>query len=133
MLSNRASKQHKNCILLCFQAAITQAAIMVSCSFFNFWRYCNSTSWIMKKAHVTFFTWSCKITWQTKSIVSLLMTTKLDSLATYLYKLISVKSHDPLFLWSCEIIWQITNISPQPQYLGPTELAGWFPTMRKFH
>ena len=48
-------------------------------------------------------TWSCKITWQTKIIISVSTTTvsmtiKLDRMVTYLDGLLPIKSH---YLWSC--------------------------------
>ena len=63
------------------------------------------------KSRDTLITWSCKITWQTKTIIS------------HLDGLLPIKSHDSLIMWLCEITRQTkTIISPLSQYLLPPNL-----------
>ena len=78
-------------------------------------------------------TWSCEVTWQTKTTISPLpvfMATKHGRMAT-LEKLLLIKLYDRLIMWSSKITWQTkANISPLPQYLRPflrVTLSGSFP------
>ena len=64
------------------------------------------------KSHDPLITWSCKITWQTKFIITPLpkvaMTRKLGRMVTltYLEGLLTIKSHNALITWSCKFTWQ---------------------------
>ena len=56
--------------------------------------------------------WSCKVTWQTKTIISLLrvfMATKLGRMIASLDGLLPIMSHDPLITCPCEIWWSLTG------------------------
>ena len=74
-------------------------------------------------------TWSCKVTWQTKIIISLLpqrfwppnLAGWLTLMASCLKSLIK-----PLITLSCEITWQTKIIvSSLPQCLWPPDVARW--------
>ena len=88
------------------------------------------------KLYHAFITWSCKATWQSKTIIIQLP----QCLCHQFWKdgklswwTPTRKSNDPLIRWSCEITWQTkTVIFPLGQCIRPPNLAGcwltlWFP------
>ena len=81
--------------------------------------------------------WSYEITWQTKTIISLLLQClRLSSMAGWWFnlRLLPIKSHDPLIVWACKITWQTkTIISPVPQCLWLPNLTEWWHTMWSSH
>ena len=83
--------------------------------------------------------WSCKITWQTKTIISLLPQCPQPQnlggwLVTYHELLPPMKSHNHLITWSCKMTWQSkTVLSTLPQCLWPLSLEAWWLTMAGFH
>ena len=103
------------------------------------WQDGNLSWWApTHKVTKTINTWSCKVSWQSKTIISplpqLLWLPKLGRLVIYFEELLSIYWHDLLFTWSCEIPWQTKNIiSPLPQYLLSANLARCWQTMRSSH
>ena len=79
-----------------------------------------------RKSHESLITWSYKITWQTKTIISpatiVPMTPKLGRVMTNLEDLLSIILFYPLVTWPCKITWQnkIILISPLPWCLSPS-------------
>ena len=77
------------------------------------------------KSHDTLITWSCKITWQSKTVISSLCL--LEVLPT-------IKSYNALITWSCKVMWQAkTIISLLPDCLWPPNFAGWYLTLTGFY
>ena len=79
------------------------------------WKDGNLSWWApTHKVTKTINTWSCKVSWQSKTIISplsqLLWLPKLGRLVIYFEELQSIYWHDLLFTWSCEITWQTKNI-----------------------
>ena len=79
------------------------------------WKDGNLSWWApTHKVTKTINTWSCKVSWQSKTIISplsqLLWLPKLGRLVIYFEELLSIYWHDLLFTWSCEITWQTKNI-----------------------
>ena len=79
------------------------------------WQDGNLSWWApTHKVTKTINTWSCKVSWQSKTIISplpqLLWLPKLGRLVIYFEELLSIYWHDLLFTWSCEITWQTKNI-----------------------
>ena len=72
---------------------------------------------------------SCKITWQTITIISPItvsMATMLGRMLTYLELLPTIRLLDPLVTCSCKITWLTKPIiSSLPQCLWPPNLLGW--------
>ena len=87
--------------------------------------------------HDCLITWSCKITWQTKTIISpstVPMVTKLGRMVVYLGGLLTIiKSYNDLITWSCKVTWQTKTISTLPEWLWPSNLARWWNTTKTFH
>ena len=85
------------------------------------------------KSYGSLIIWSCKFTWQTKTVVSLLciatvrMTTKLGRMLTNL-QVLPPMLLIPLVTWSYWIMWQTkTIISPLPLCLSPPNFVGVWP------
>ena len=65
------------------------------------------------KSQDPLITWSCNITWQTKTITSPLPVptiTKLTRIVTNLEGLLPIMFLDLLVMWSCKITWQTKTI-----------------------
>ena len=64
------------------------------------------------KSYKGLIRWSCKVTWQTKTIIFLLqvsLATKLGRMIAFLDRLLPIMSHDPLITWPCEIRGSLTG------------------------
>ena len=82
------------------------------------------------KSHHPLITWSCKITWQTKTIISTLpvsVATKLARMVIFLDRLLILKSCKALIMWSCKVTWQTkTIISLLQECLWQLDLVEWW-------
>lgn len=71
-------------------------------------RLLTSLKWLPRvKLHNTLITWSCNITPQNKTLISLVpqwfIAINLGRMVTYPEKLLSIKLLNPLNTWSCKI------------------------------
>ena len=87
------------------------------------------------KSHDPLITWSCEISWRTKthymSTTTMSMATKLDRVVTYCQAGPPTKSEGCLVIRSCEILLQTkTTIAPLPECLWPPNSARWWLTMK---
>ena len=73
--------------------------------------------------------WSCEIT-RHISTTTISMATKLSRMVIYHDCRLHITSNDHIITWFCEIRWQTKKIvSPQPQFLRPQNVAGWWLTL----
>ena len=93
--------------------------------------------WGASKSHDALIIWSCKITGQSKTIISRLpqlLTTKLGRIMTYLKRLPPGKLHDSLITWSWKVTWQTKTIkSSLPQCLWPGSLTGSWSSLKDYY
>ena len=64
------------------------------------------------KSYKALIMWSCKVTWQTKIIISVtrvFMATKPGRMIASLDGLLPIMLHDPLITWPCEIQGSLTG------------------------
>ena len=86
------------------------------------------------KPHDHIITWSCRILWQSKTIIyplphCLWLQRKLCWVGICNEELPSIKSQGPLIMLSCKVTWQIKYISNTARSLWPLLVERWWLTM----